>query len=311
VNDSENAVNAGSHASLTRLTGSAWQAPNPDVDLVADWITWLRDVRRRSVETVRSYDNTLQQWLTWLTPRPLALASLEDLEAFQQRPRQKRGHGGSGSAATQRREITSLRLFYKWAHARGHVESNPLAEALAPTVHNIQPKPVPDTVWLQTWERDMPNGLRSALGLGFFCGLRRAEIVGLSSTQLTDRRIVGFVRKGGGEDTLPWRTMVEVYEAHLPHLGAERFLDALAQSRRVGTGIVPFDSPDWMNRAMRTAGIPFTPHMLRHSCATNLIRADVPLPIVSRMLNHSSIDITMRYVKAGGDELKAWLTSRT
>jgi len=261
---------------------------------------------------VRSYDNTLQQWLVWLGGKPVEMATLDDLEAFQLRPRQRRGRGGTGSTATQRREITSIRLFYGWALARGHIEANPIALALAPTVHNIQPKPVPDRVWLRAWNADMPNGLRTAVGLGYFCGLRRAEIVALDVTQLTDRRIVGFVRKGGGEDTLQWRTMVEVYEQHLPLLGAERFLEAIAQSRRVGGKyLTPYRDPDWMNRSMRTAGMPFTPHMLRHSCATNLIRADVPLPIVSRMLNHSSVDITMRYVKAGGDELKAWLTNRT
>lgn len=286
---------------------------HPDTEMVSDYLSWQALVRQRSVETVKSYASTLTQWLDYLQGTPVAMATLADLEAFQLRPRQKRGRGGTGSAATQRREITSIRLFYKWALSREHIATNPMAEAQAPTVRNIQPKPVPDGVWLKGWQGALPNGLRTAMGLGFFCGLRRAEIVNLRLNQLTDTRIVGFVRKGGGEDTLPWRSMVQVYEEHLPHLGAEQFVEALSTSRRVGNSeyLTPFRDADWMNRAMRSAGLTFTPHQLRHSCATNMIRADVPIEVVSRMLNHSDINITMRYIRAGGDELKAWLKSRS
>lgn len=284
-----------------------------DSDLTAAYLSWMSDVRGRQPSTVESYRSTLHTWLCFLYDRGLtfAVATLEDLEAFQVRPRHKRGRGGSGAVNTQRREIVAVRGIYRWAHSRGHIEHDPMVEAQAPSARGRQPKPVPDDQWLSAWAEDMPNGLRTATGLGYFCGLRRAEIVALRVDQLTDSRIVGFVRKGGGEDTLPWRTMVEVYEQRLPHLGHERFLEALAQSRRIGSTITPYDDPDWMNRAMRRMGFTFTPHQLRHSCATNFIRADVPLPYVTAMLNHSSPAVTMQYIKTGGNELRTWLKAQT
>lgn len=279
--------------------------------LVGDYVTWMGDVRNRQPSTLASYESTLHTWTNFLDDRGVLIthATLADLEDFQQRPRQKRGRGGNGAVATQRREIATIKGFYGWLHTRGHIDRDPMLEAHAPTLKARQPRPVPDKVWLQAWDMDIPNGLRTAMGLGYFCGLRRAEIVSLTVAQLTDRRIVGFTRKGGGEDTLPWRTLVQVYEEHLPHLGHERFLEAIAQSRRIGERVTPYDDPDWMNRAMRAADMPFTPHQLRHSCATNLIRAGTPLPIVSRMMNHTSITTTMLYIKAGGDELHDWLRS--
>lgn len=39
----------------------------------------------------------------------------------------------------------------------------------------------------------------------------------------------------------------------------------------------------------------FVPHMLRHTCATRLVKANVPLPIVMKWLGHRSIQVTMRY----------------
>jgi site-specific recombinase XerD len=283
-----------------------------DSEVVTAYLSWLRDVRRRSPATIDSYRSTLSNWMRWLVDhdvRRLADGRLADLEAFQNRPRQKRGRGGTGAAATQRREVISVRGFYAWMAQRGHVDVDPMTDALPPAQPHRMPRPIADDVWLRAWSGDLPDGLRAALGLGFFCGLRRAEIVSLTVDQLTDSRIVGFVRKGGGEDTTPWRSLVDVYAQHLPHLGHEQFVSSLGMVRRRGPNVTVYREPDGLNRRMRKAGLEFTPHQLRHSCATNLIRAGVPLPIVSRMMNHTSVTTTMLYVKAGGDELRDWLKS--
>lgn len=288
---------------------TGWEAVDADAVMVSDYLSWLSDVRRRQPATVAAYGSALRQWVQWLYGRGVVLgtATLTDVEEFQNRPRQKRGRGGNGEPATQRREIVTLRGFYAWGLVRGHFKADPTMEAFAPAQPKRQPRPIPDAVWTKAWALDMPDPLRAAMGLGFFCGLRRAEVVSLTVDQLTDARIVNFVRKGGGEDTLSWRTMVEVYAQHLGHLGHEQFITSLGAVRRRNSHVTPFQDPAWFNRAINGLGVDFTPHNLRHSCATNLIRAGVPLPIVSRMMNHTSITTTMLYVKAGGDELKDWL----
>jgi site-specific recombinase XerD len=50
-----------------------------------------------------------------------------------------------------------------------------------------------------------------------------------------------------------------------------------------------------------------TPHQLRHSMVTNALRAGVPLALVSRLANHSSVSTTMRYAKLSGRDLEDWL----
>ena len=47
-----------------------------------------------------------------------------------------------------------------------------------------------------------------------------------------------------------------------------------------------------VGRLRETTGISFTPHLLRHTRATELIRAGVPIEIVSRMLTHRSVTTT-------------------
>lgn len=60
---------------------------------------------------------------------------------------------------------------------------------------------------------------------------------------------------------------------------------------------------------LRTAtGIEFTPHLLRHTRATELIRAGVPIEIVSRMLTHLSVATTSdTYLHLSVDDVRAEL----
>lgn len=280
-------------------------------ELIQEYLTWLSTVRRRQPATISAYAMTLRLWCQFV-PDAMAAATAE-MEAFQVRP----AKGGTERAiSTQAREVTTVKLFYKWLAARGHIEASPYEDYLPPTVRAGQPKPIADHKWKAAWRQDITDPLRVALGLGYFCGLRRAEIFALSNQQITDHKIVDFVRKGGGEDVLPWRSMVRVYEDRLTteHLGQARFeraLNRLRGQRGPTQALMLADDPIWLNQQIRKHRMGFTPHQLRHSCATNMVRADVPLAMVSRLLNHSSLDTTMRYVKSGGDELRGWLRAST
>jgi integrase len=57
-------------------------------------------------------------------------------------------------------------------------------------------------------------------------------------------------------------------------------------------------SPPFQDAA-RKAGLPdVTPHTLRHTFATRLLVAGVPLALVKQLIRHSSITMTMRYSHA-------------
>jgi site-specific recombinase XerD len=291
--------------------------------LAIAWLEWVRDVRGRSKNTVRAYASTIEAYLRFLDVTDVRHATRAQMEAFILRPRARRAHGNVGSPATQRRDIACLRMFYGWMHEEGITGSNLALGLHGPTVHNQNPRPIPDEDWEVLWGTHMGYDSIDAkvvLGLGFFCGLRRHEIVALKQSQFYRGKIVNFVRKGGGEDVLPYVDMVGVIADRLPHLmgpkGSDSFLGAIEHMRELhyrGGYVTNWGTrdPDAINKRMKKwcakAGIPpYTPHQLRHSCATNLLRAGVPLHLVQRLMNHSSPETTMRYVRASGDELREW-----
>jgi integrase len=303
--------------------------------LARGYLDWLKHVRHRQHLTVWQYGGKLDSFLAFVGERPLDGLTLDELETWLDRPRR---NGAKGAAATLAGESAVIRGFYKYLLGHGHVRTNPCMLLLPPKVRNVNPKAIEDGTWLRVWQADLSDDERVALGLMYFCGLRRAEAAALRVDQvnLERGRLQHFVRKGGGEDVFPFRSAVQLYCERLPHLGAERFLEAFEARVQLavtaGESFVlawgtdprlrqrpfagPLDgstNPDQLNkrvgRLQQRLGIkqPFTCHALRHSFVSNLLRMDIPLHVVSRLANHSDVTTTMRYVKTALDPLAEYL----
>jgi len=314
-----------------------------------EFLEWQRK-RNRARETLFIYTDVLTKLLAWLGETPLATASTRTLEGFVDRPRKRRrphhasGQLIEGSPATRRRDITIIRSFYKYLTERGYLAVNPALLLVPPEVHNVAPRAIEDDTWRAVWcHPSLDSTERLVLGLGFFCGLRRQELVDLAPAHfdLDGERLVSFTRKGGDESSFPYGSAVRLLAERLPQLvpeGAEvalsRVLDhvetrglkpyVLAWGDALGSDTEPrlhggprldryptgWTPPGQVNkhlrRILKRCGLPesaFSPHALRHSFVTNLLRADVPLHIVSRMASHADIATTMRYVKTAEDPL--------
>lgn len=277
------------------------------------WLEWLRDYRGRSPETLRSYAQTMTDLVGFVGAVEVRAVDAATVEAFIHRPRRRTA---TPAPATVNRDLAACRSFFGWCSERGVVDKSPADLVHGPTQRKRQPRPIPDQVWVDWWRSDLPDGLRVALGLGWFGGLRRAEIVAIAPDQIVDGVIVNFVRKGGGEHSLPLRDMVDVLTDRLPAVAvdADLFWRAVANQADASYGrLVGWScgDPQEVNRRLvRHARprqlLPFTPHQLRHSAASNLVRVGMPLHLVASLMNHSNVQITMGYVASGGAQLKEW-----
>jgi len=281
---------------------------------VEAWLKWLTEVRNASEETLRAYARTLHSLVEFANDEPVSPSMIE---AFSQRPR-LRGQGGS--ASTVRRDVLAIRSFYGWACKRGLYEDNPSLDAATPPVPSSVPKAIADELWLTLWYGVMPDEDRAWLGLGYFAGLRRNEIASVPPRCFDTERelIVNFQRKGGSRYAVEYGAMADTVCDKLPWLsdGADQWrktVRRLVEQRQDDRWLAPRTTKDglgcgqWVNTRLRTllgqVGVPrdaFSPHCLRHSCATNLLRAGVPIEIIADQLSHSSIETTRRYLATGG-----------
>lgn len=145
----------------------------------------------------------------------------------------------------------------------------------------------------------------TVLALLYGTGLRRGELERLN-LEAFDRehgvlRIDG--RKTGSERCVPLPPMVlECLEAYLPrrHNVLERHETvgerALLVTRR-GTRLSASTISNTIHRIARGAGVTIhSLHQFRHTCASDLLEAGVHLAEVQRVLGHSAISTTVRYV---------------
>lgn len=316
--------------------------PDHNAELVRDYLAWCRDIRGLTVGSLYVYASCLAALLEHLRTTDLEKATLSQLEAFVLRKRTGRAKNDLGAPATRRRDVGVITGMYKYLHGRGLISANPALLLVGPKVANQNPRPIPDDLWLSVWTAELNEIERVVLGLGFYCGFRRIEMTTIAPHMVVwpTKAFVSFKRKGGGDDILPFGDVMDVWESRLPHLlpgGPERFyapLRALQQKRLGQPTLLPDvnsyamlsrrtherprgeQDPNDINRMFlrmfRRLGMPtdtFTPHALRHSFVTDLLRASVPLHLVSRLANHSDTATTMRYTRAGGQELKEWSKS--
>lgn len=150
------------------------------------------------------------------------------------------------------------------------------------------------------------------LTLLYGTGIRRGELVSLnvSSWKREEGAVIVNGQKTGRErrvavPELPWRCMERyLFERHnlLASVGniGEQALIINSAGRRVRPDVLS----SGLARLTRNAEVNrVTFHMLRHTCATNLIEDGRSLPAVQKYLGHEYVGSTMRYLHIADPKL--------
>lgn len=202
----------------------------------------------------------------------------------------------SWALETRRSVRASLRGFYGWAVAAGHVDTNvalvlPVVKAGAPN-----PRPTPEAVYRQALALATPRE-RLILRLAAQLGMRRGEIAVAHSEDLMDD-LLGWSLlvhgKGGRERIVPMPTPLAL------------------ELRALGPGwFFPGDdhghlSPRWVGKlASRLLPGAWTIHTLRHRFATLAHEHERDLLVVRDLLGHASVSTTQRYTKVKDGRARA------
>lgn len=204
--------------------------------------------------------------------------------------------GRTPSAGTLRRDMTAIQTVLNWGVKQGLTMA-------APFVPKPDPPPAkerfltPEEIQrINAALHNYPLAFEMATLLFFYTGQRLNAVLGLRWDQIDDA--AGIVDFNRGLTMARRRKRRGV----LPLTDSIRAVLRAAEPRRGPYVIHKPDSFDryaestyraWWQQMCKDLGIAgATPHTMRHSVATNLVRANVPIDQVSKMLGHSSIAIT-------------------
>jgi integrase/recombinase XerD len=283
--------------------------------VIDGYLTYLRDVRRMSPNTVESYARDLAQLAAFAEKQGVSVKALErqDLETFV---RQLMSAGLAPRSVA--RAVACVRGFYKFLAVEQKRDRSPADDLRPPRAWAALPKFLSldevDRLLAQP-DTTTPRGLRdkALIEVLYATGLRVSELVALRAGDLNlDEGYLTCIGKGDKQRMVP-----------LGHEAADWVRRYLREGR---TALLRKKTSPWLFVNARDGGslsrIGFwkvlkeygikagvsrdlSPHVLRHSFATHLLERGADLRMIQLMLGHADLSTTQIYTHVLEARLRA------
>jgi len=301
----------------------------PLPELIEAFIAFLAAERRLSDNTVSAYVTDLNQLFAYLAQeRGCSIGSVDLSSIDTYAVRDYLAHiRGSLAPSSISRKLAAIRSFFQFLNRRGLFPGNPTARLRNPR----QPKrlfqaPSVDELFLlldgqaEAEEREDPgNPLklrdRAMFELLYAAGLRVSELCGLDLQDVDlDQGLARALGKGNKERIAPLTDRaVEAIRAYLPQRAVllargrgEKAPEAMFLNHRGGRLTRRSVARRLKARLdALAANRRYSPHALRHACATHLLEAGADLRTIQELLGHASLSTTQRYTHLGVERLAA------
>lgn len=278
------------------------------------WARFYADLvrHRRSNYTIASYRKILHAFWYSLEPKqPLhPRVGPRDLERFLTRPAPTRAHRVL-SESTRNVYARHVCVFYKWAALEQLTSTNRMSKYVPPPAPDPVPRALVTTdlaTLLDHLDRVDDPRIRIMGWLAYFAALRVGEISRLQVQHIHLRDDPPWMlvhrkaRPGKGHPQAPVPIRPQLADVLAGWLTSmPRTGPLLPDLRQPTRGISPDRVSRLLGQTMRDAGLEDSAHALRHSWATDTLRAGHGLNVraVSVVLGHTSLTTTERvYVRS-------------
>ena len=276
-------------------------------------------------QTLEGYETKLKAWARDHCPNDIQLHDVVPRHVSTH------VHASDVSPATRQTRLRHLRMLFNWAEEAGLLDDaeSPIYDVTKPRGGDTEPEyldpdqigkilrairahrkmrdgepgPQPDDHWLTVMIRlCLCTGLRRGEALG----LRWMDLdLGNGALVVRHREQEGSTTKSGDERRVPLRggahdALREEYERRDPDPSDYVIVDS--DRDRIKPDRVSKRFKFFVRKAKLSGRENVSFHTLRHSCASWLIQQGVPLAVVSKILGHSSTEITDQTYSHVGDD---------
>jgi integrase/recombinase XerD len=308
------------------------EAQRQRMDLLAErFDEWLGAINY-SPKTRVNYLRDVKGFISWLADNTSVASIVEvtpaQLQQYQMAiynyersvvPASAGGDKKRLAVGTQACRLAAVRKFFSWLAAEQQIAYNP-ASALQPPK---QPQRLPANVLTRseakrliestttTRPRDIRD--RTILEVLYSTGIRRAELIALTIYDVDfDNAMLRIERgKGGATRIVPLtesaRSALKLYlEGARGAFARETTQTRLFVSSRSGGPLDDADIVRIVEKAARRAKIKkhITPHTLRHTCATHLLKGKADIRQIQKLLGHRRLSSTEVYTHVEISDLR-------
>lgn len=291
------------------------------VELKRQFLEYLEIERGRSVKTVENYDRYITKFLEFSKVKNPSDLTEELVREFRLFLNRQAGTKVGGRVETMKRRtqnyyLIALRAFLKFMRKRGVSSLSPerieLAKVPERSLDLISPTELARLI--NSPAKDSLEGKRdrAILELFFSTGLRVSELCALSIDDVDLTRDEFSVRGKGDKVRVVFlsddaKTAIREYLVSRKDMDDALFI---RYGKKANVGDEPRITPRAVQRLLKkyaaTAGITrkVTPHVLRHSFATDLLSNGADLRSVQALLGHANIGTTQIYTHVTDSHLR-------
>ena len=292
--------------------------------LFEDFIKYIRCELNLSVHTVSSYSVDISQWLQFAAANALgcpkgsrpddvdhAAVTVADLRLWVAYLASEKY-----SQRSIRHKVQALRAFYRFMVRRDILSANPAADLVTARLPKSLPSHIRpdesrhclDEPYCDSNFEEVRNHL--IVTMFYSTGMRAAELVGLLDANVDTRRCeLKVLGKRNKERIIPFgkelQEMIELYRT----LRQQTVAGASTREFFVRPGGEPVYY-GLVNKAVhsmldgRVSSARRSPHVVRHSFATDMLNNGADLTAVQRLLGHASLATTQIYTHLSIRDLK-------
>jgi integrase/recombinase XerD len=291
------------------------------------FLEWLKALNY-SQRTVVSYAGSIKALLDWLVEN-IEFNALSDITAahlqhFQIALSQTEFSGKDGekkhfSASAQTVKLAAVKKFFTWLWQEGHLVYNPSASIQMPKVTKrlprniLTPREARKIIEATPFQHPIDIRDRAILETLYSTGVRRTELINLQIYDIDWDANTLRVEEGknGLTRLIPLtesvRAVLKLYlEDARPILALNSSNTHLFVTSKTGSPMYGQDIVELVDKAARRAKITkhVTPHTLRHSFATHLLKGKADIRQIQKLLGHRNLSSTEIYTRVDLSDLQ-------
>ena len=275
---------------------------------IEEFIDYLRFEKKYSENTISSYKRDLNKLNSYLK-KDFTKLTKADIQKYIQ------NLSKNESSNTISRTISSLKSFYKFLEINKYTNTNPLTTIISPKTARKLPKVLSEEEVNKLLDINLNNDFdyrnKAMLELMYSSGLRVSELINLTVNDVDLKNsLVRIFGKGSKERIVPLNdyateALNNYILYHRPKLFKQKESNYLFLNNH-GNQMTRQGFFKTLKKITKEKGIKseLSPHTLRHSFATHLLKYGADLRSIQELLGHSDISTTQIYTHITNEMLE-------
>lgn len=279
-------------------------------ELIIEFLRYLLIDKGYSNNTIESYKRDLDKFLEFNKNKGIEKITNKDLKEYIKYLKEENLNEKSIA-----RNISSLKSFYKFLVISKYIDNNPSDALFLPKVKKSLPNTLTEDEVLKLLDIELTDNFsyrnKAMLELMYATGLRVSELINLKLQDIDlSQDIIRTFGKGSKERVIPIGDYAKeylekyIYEYRGSMLKKEQSEYLFLNNH--GKQITRQGFFKIIKNIAKEKGInkELSPHTLRHSFASHLLKYGADLRTIQELLGHSDISTTQIYTHITNEELK-------